>query len=467
MAASATSNNAYDLVVIGSGPAGQKAALSAAKQGARTALIERRQLVGGVCVHTGTIPSKTLREAVLYFTGHRLHSVYGSSYRAKERITAQDLTFRVQHVIGNEIDVISNQMTRNGIDMYFGAARFSSPHVIDVETTPESVVQLQAAHCIVAVGTAPSRPADVPYTPGRIIDSDEVIHLQQIPRTMVVVGGGVIGCEYASIYTTLGTEVTLVERRERLLDFADREIVDALVYHLRDHNMTLRLGEAVSKVFIDKQDRVVTELESGKRIISETLLYAVGRQGATAALNLEAAGLEADERGRLKVNKHYQTKAKHIYATGDVIGFPSLASTSMEQGRLAACHALGVACDTYSQLYPYGIYTIPEISMVGESEEALTQRKAPYEFGIARYDELAKGQLIGDRHGRLKLLFDRKTLRLLGAHAIGERATEIIHIGQAVMAFGGKIDYFVNTVFNYPTLAEAYKVAAFDGLNKL
>ncbi len=461
------SNDAYDLVVIGSGPAGQKAALAAAKHGARVAIIERRQMVGGVCVHTGTIPSKTLREAVLYFTGHRLHSIYGEAYRPKDHITAKDLTYRVQYVIGNEIDVISSQMARNGVDMFYGLARFTGPRTLEVETAPNNLVRLQAAKCIIAVGTAPSRPDHVPFTPGRIIDSDEVILLEQIPRTMVVVGGGVIGCEYAAIFATLGTEVTLVERRERILDFADREIVDALVYHLRDQNLTLRLGEVVSKVSLDKQGRVVTELESGKRIISETLLFSIGRQGATAELNLEAAGLEADERGRLKVNKNYQTSARHIYATGDVIGFPSLASTSMEQGRLAACHALGVACETYSQLYPYGIYTIPEISMVGESEETLTQRKVPYEFGLARYDELAKGQLIGDRHGMLKLLFDRKTLRLLGVHAIGERATELIHIGQAVMAFGGKVDYFVNTVFNYPTLAEAYKVAAFDGLNKL
>ena len=457
----------YDLVVIGSGPAGQKAALAAAKHRFRVAIIERRQVGGGSCLHTGTIPSKTLREGVLYFTGHRLHSVYGSSYRPKDKVTIEDLTFRVDHVIRNDLDVISSQMQRNGIDMYFGEARFESPHALTVETAPNHKITLQAKKFIIAVGTEPARPDYIPFMPERIIDSDEVLTLPTIPRTMVVVGAGVIGCEYSSIFATLGVEVTLVDGHDRILEHADGEIVDTLIYHLRNRNIILRLGEAVTQVFIDDRDRIVTELESGKRIISETLLFSIGRRGATERLNLSAAGLQADARGRLKTNACYQTEVEHIYAAGDVIGLPSLASTSMEQGRLAASHALGLICETFSELYPYGIYTIPEISMVGETEERLTEAKAPYEFGIARYGELAKGQILGDPSGMLKLLFHRDSLKLLGVHAIGDRAAEIIHIGQAVMAYEGQVDYFVNTVFNYPTMAEAYKVAAFDGLNKL
>ena len=456
----------YDLVVIGSGPAGQKAALAAAKHRFRVALVEKQQVIGGVCLHTGTIPSKTLREAVLYFTGRRLHSIYGTSYRIKERITPSDLTFRVQHVIRKELDVIAAQMLRNNVDMYYGKAYFTSPHTVIVEGV-HTTTTLSSGKFVIAVGSKPTRPSHIPFTPGRIIDSDGILDLPAIPRTMTVVGAGIIGCEYGSIFATLGVEVTLVDRRERLLDFVDREIVETLMYYMRKENMTLRLGEAVTKVSLDERDRIVTELESGKRIISETLLFSIGRLGATDDLNLAAAGLQPDERGRLQVNEYYQTAVDHIYAAGDVIGFPALASTSMEQGRLAACHALGVPYETFSQLSPYAIYTIPEISMVGETEESLTRAHIPYEIGIARYREIAKGHIIGDDTGMLKLLFHRDSLQLLGVHAIGDRAAEIIHIGQAVMAYGGRIDYFINTVFNYPTLAEAYKTAAFDGLNKL
>jgi NAD(P) transhydrogenase len=456
----------YDLIVIGSGPAGQKAALAAAKQRRRVALIERQQVVGGFCLHTGTIPSKTLREAVLYFTGHRLHSLYGASYRPKERITLKDLTFRVQHVIRCELDAIASQLRRNNIDLYYGTARFASPHIVAVEEL-HTTTRLYGNAFVIAVGSQPTRPVHIPFTPGRIIDSDGLLELPEIPRTIVVVGAGIIGCEYSTILATLGVEVTLIDQRTTLLDFVDREIIDALVYHMRADNVTLRLGEAVDKVFIDEQDRVITELESGKRIIAETLLFAVGRQGATEALNLAAAGLDTDARGRVSVNEVYQTDVAHIYAAGDVIGFPALAATSMEQGRLAACHALGVPAETYSALAPYGIWTIPEISMVGDTEEQLTQARVPYEVGLARYRETAKGLILGDDIGMLKLLFHRDSHQLLGVHAIGERAAEIIHIGQSVMACASPIEYFVNTVFNYPTLAEAYKIAAFDGLNKL
>jgi NAD(P) transhydrogenase len=456
----------YDLIVIGSGPAGQKAALAAAKHHVRVALIEQRQVIGGACLHTGTIPSKTLREAVLYFTGHRLHSLYGSAYRVKERITPEDLTFRVQHVIRHELDVVSSQMRRNNIDMYFGVARFESSHTVLIEHT-HTITRLSGQTFIIAVGSEPARPPDIPFTPGRVLDSDGVLQLPAIPRSMTVVGAGIIGCEYGSIFATLGVEVTLVDQRRTLIEFADREIIEALMFYMRKENIILRLGEAVAKVFIDDRQRIVTELASGKRIISETLLFSIGRQGATAGLNLDAVGLGTDDRGRLKVNKDYQTAVEHIYAAGDVIGFPSLASTSMEQGRLAACHALGLPHETFSELSPIGIYTIPEISMVGETEEGLTRAHVPYEAGIARYAEIAKGQIIGDDSGMLKLLFHRDSHKLLGVHAIGDTAAEIIHIGQAVMAHGGCIEYFINTVFNYPTLAEAYKIAAFDGLNKL
>jgi NAD(P) transhydrogenase len=456
----------YDLIVIGSGPAGQKAALAAAKQRRRVALIERQQVVGGFCLHTGTIPSKTLREAVLYLTGHRLHSLYGASYRIKDHITLEDLTFRVQHVIRCEIDAIASQLRRNGIDLFYGTARFVSPHMVEVEGL-YTTTRLYGNACVIAVGSQPARPSHIPFTPGRIIDSDGILELPELPRTMVVVGAGIIGCEYSTIFATLGVEVTLIDQRSTLLDFVDREIMDALIYHMRTNNVTLRLGEAVDKVFIDERDHIVTELASGKRIVSQTLLFAVGRQGATDRLNLAAAGLDADARGRVSVNEVYQTDVAHIYAAGDVIGFPALAATSMEQGRLAACHALGVEAETYSALAPFGIWTIPEISMVGDTEEQLTRARVPYEVGLARYKETAKGLILGDESGILKLLFHRDSHQLLGVHAMGERAAEIIHIGQAVMACTSPIEYFVNTVFNYPTLAETYKIAAFDGLNKL
>jgi NAD(P) transhydrogenase len=456
----------YDLIVIGSGPAGQKAALAAARQRRRVALIDRRQLLGGACLHTGTIPSKTLREAVLYFTGHPLHSVYGASYRLKDRITMEDLTFRVQHVIRQELDTIAAQMRHNSVDVYYGTACFESPHTVIVESA-YITTRLRGEKFVIAVGSKPARPPHIPFTPGRIFDSDGILQLPTIPRSMVVVGAGIVGCEYGSIFATLGTEVTLIDCHTTLLDFVDREIIDALTYHLRTENVTLRLAEEVHTVFIDERDRIVTELKSGKRLLAETLLFAIGRQGATDDLNLAAAGLDTDERNRLQVNSTYQTAVEHIYAAGDVIGFPALAATSMEQGRIAASHALGLPCVTFSELAPFAIWTIPEISMVGDTEERLTAMHVPYESGSAHYRDVAKGLIVGDEIGMLKLLFHHESRQLLGVHAIGTRAAEIIHIGQAVMTCNSTIDYFVNTVFNYPTLAEAYKIAALDGLNKL
>jgi NAD(P) transhydrogenase len=458
-------NANYDLLVIGSGPAGQKAALNAVKLGKRVAIVDRAGSVGGVCIHTGTIPSKAIREAVLHFTGIRERSVYGEGYAVKQHITMEDLVYRSNHVMRTEVDVIRNQMGRNGVTMFSGNAMFIGPHTVRITRGEDEASEVKAHHILIAVGTNPAHPADVPFTPGRVIDSDELLQLTELPRSMIIVGGGVIGTEYACMLAAVGVKVTLVESKHRLLEFIDDELSELLQVRLRDMGIRLRLGEAVSTIKVDEHG-VEANLASNKILRAEKLLYAIGRQGATDRLNLEAAGLSADNRGRLKVNDCYQTSVSHIYAAGDVIGFPALASTSMEQGRLASCHMFKQITEPASPLFPYGIYTIPEISMVGATEQALTAAKTPYEAGIARYREIARGQLIADPQGLLKLLFHPISRRLLGVHAIGTGATELIHIGQAVMAAGMTIDYFVESVFNYPTLAECYKVAALDGLNR-
>jgi NAD(P) transhydrogenase len=384
----------------------------------------------------------------------------------KEDISVQDLAFRVRAVVGQESEVVRAQLKRNRIDVIDGMARFADPHTIEAETE-EGALRVQGDYVMIACGSRPARDANIPIDGERIFDADQLLRLANIPRNMIVVGAGVIGLEYASMLAALNTEVTLIEARPTILDFVDREIIDTLAYHMRQLGATFRLGEKVVSVTIDDRGRVVAALESGKRVIGDGLLYAVGRQGNADQIRIEAAGLAHDDRGRVKVNASYQTDVPHIYAGGDVIGFPSLASSSMEQGRLAACHMFGMSCTRTPELLPYGIYTIPEISMVGKTEQQLTSARVPYEFGIAKYDELAKGQMIGDRTGLVKLLFDPDSRKLLGVHAIGEQATEIVHIGQAVMSFGGGLEYFRDTVFNYPTLAEAYRVAALDGLNKL
>jgi NAD(P) transhydrogenase len=461
----------YDLLVIGSGPAGQRAAIQAAKLGKKAAVVERRSVLGGVCINSGTIPSKTLREAVLYLSGYRLRSIYGESYTVKQNITMEDLLLRVEHVIRHEIDVIRHQLLRNGVVVFNAEASFTDPHTLRLsllDGSGEKVVS--AANIVIATGTEAARPSHIPFDGQNIFVSDDILGLKNLPRTLAVVGAGVIGCEYASIFATLGIRVTLVDRQPRLLPFVDKEIVEALDYHLRQMRMTLWLGEnvtAIEHVENGSVAHVRIRLASGKQIAAEKALYSIGRTGATAGLNLPAAGLQPDERGRLKVNSNYQTEAAHIYAAGDVIGFPSLASTSMEQGRLAACHAFGIEAQSAPSLFPYGIYTVPEISYVGRNEEELTQQNVPYEVGKATYGEIARGQIIGDDIGVLKLLFHRDSRELLGVHIIGENASELVHIGQAVLTFGGKIDYFIRNVFNYPTLAEGYKNAAFDGVNRL
>jgi NAD(P) transhydrogenase len=456
----------YDLLVIGSGPAGQKAAVQAAKLGKTVGIIERKEVVGGVCTNTGTIPSKSLREAVLYLSGFHQRSLYGAGYRVKQDITMADLTFRANHVIKREIEVIQNQMARNRVETIYGQARFVDPHRIAV-THRQDQQELTASFIVVATGTVPAKPAHIPFDDHTIIDTDRLLSLTAVPQSIAIIGGGVIGAEYASILATMGVQVVLVERRPRLLEFVDTEIIEALQYHMRSIGVTLRLNEEVVIVEKEPDGTVVVKLKSGKVIHTALLMYSVGRMGASDELDLNAVGIRPDARGRLEVNEHFQTAVPHIYAVGDIIGFPALASTSMQQGRHAACHAFGVPCQTDSTLLPYGIYSIPEISMVGWNEDNLSRAGIPYEVGIARYREIARGQLIGDETGMLKLIFNPDTREVLGVHAIGDGATELIHIGQAVMSFGGKIDYFVETVFNYPTLAECYKVAALAGINKL
>jgi NAD(P) transhydrogenase len=456
----------FDLVVLGSGPAGQRAAIQGAKSGKKVALVEKRDVVGGVCTNTGTIPSKTMREAVLHLSGYLYQNVYGINYRVKEKITMADLSFRVLHVIKTETDVIRAQLARNGVELLQGTASFIDPHRIRIQSG-NGQTEIEGAAIVIATGTKPAESPKVPLNGRSIISSDQVLQMPELPKTLIVVGGGVIGVEYTCMFATLGVRVVLIERRPRLLEFADAEMVEALSYHLRDTRVTMRLNEEVVSVEETPDGGVVANLESKKRISGDALLYAVGRQGNVEDLDLATAGLEADARGRISVDTEYRTAQPHIFAVGDVIGFPSLASVSMEQGRLAAAYACGHGEQSNPASYPYGIYTIPEISFIGKTEEQLTDEDVPYEVGVAYYREIARGQIRGDTTGRLKLIFHRETKELLGIHVIGEGASELLHIGQAVMILGGTIEYFVNTVFNYPTLAECYKAAAFNGLNKL
>ena len=535
----------YDLVVIGSGPAGQKAAIQAAKLGKRVAIVEKNSWLGGVALNTGTIPSKALREAILHLTGTSKRDLFGEAHRVKNNITIGELVAVSQRVIHHERELIMSQLVRNNVDVVQGAACFDSPHQITCtvreEGKPPRSERLTADHFVLAIGTRPARPDNVPFKETRVFTSDGLLNLKKLPKSMIVVGGGVIGTEYACMMAALGVKVTLIEGRRNVLGFLDDEIGESFQYQMRRAGITLRLGEKVKSIeIIDKhhpdyprvamreaaetvaehaagspdvtaeegehaaaqsdngeggddrdehheepshgfeddpegapfgllqdEDLVQAVLESGKKIRAATLLYAIGRQGMTSHLCVDNAGLEADDRERLKVNQHYQTDVSHIYAVGDVIGFPALASTAMEQGRLAACHMFGVQAHSFPELFPFGIYAIPEISMVGKTEEELTEAGVPYEAGIATYDEIARGQLLGDENGMLKLLIHQETREILGVHCIGSGATEIIHIGQTAMALGGKADFFCNNVFNYPTLAEAYRVAALNGLNKI
>jgi NAD(P) transhydrogenase len=461
----------FDMLVIGSGPGGHRAAIQAAKLGKRVAVVERKRDVGGVCIASGTIPSKTFRETILHLSGWRERGVYGASYVVKQNITMSDLVFRVDRVIRHEIDVVRHQLQRNKVVLITASAALIDPHTVRLSYADGSATRdVTAAVIVIATGTSSALNPKIPFDGQHVFTSDDMLQLKEMPRRLAVIGGGVIGCEYATMFAALGVRVTLIDARERLLPFVDGEISHSLVYQMQQNRVTMRLGEAVKEVQLDptfRQRPVRILLDSGKRIYVDQALYAVGRQGATEGLGLEAAGVAVDARGRITVDRNYQTSVPHIYAVGDVIGFPSLASTSMEQGRIAVCHAFGQKADTMPELFPYGIYTIPEISTVGRNEEELTKAGVPYEVGKAYYREIARGQILGDSTGFLKLLFHAETRQLLGVHIIGEGASELVHIGQAVLAYGGTIDYFLNTVFNYPTLAECYKTAAYDGLNRL
>lgn len=465
----------YDLCVIGSGPAGQRAAIQAAKLGKRVCVVEKRHAIGGVAVNTGTIPSKALREAILDVGDRSVACPTMDDFAAVRKTLFANLKRSCSRVIGNEIETIEDHFANNNIDVAHGTGSFSDPKTIRIQTENDESF-IKADYTLISVGTYPAQPNGVQFDGRTILSSDDIQEMTAAPHSMIVVGGGVIGTEYASMLQALGVKVTLIEGRQRLLDFVDSEIIEAFQYHVRQNGMTLRLGEKVTKIeVIDAvagartTDGTMAEahLESGKTLRADTLLYCIGRQGATHTLCLENAGLEADKRGRIEVNENFQTATPHIYAAGDVIGFPALASTSYEQGRLAACHMFEQSCESISKLLPYGIYAVPEISMVGWTEGQLTAEGIPYESGIASYKEISRGHLLGAEFGMLKMLIHQESHTVLGVHAIGTGATELIHIGQAAIAFQATVEYFVNAVFNYPTLAECYKVAAMNGLNKL
>jgi NAD(P) transhydrogenase len=458
----------FDLIVIGSGPAGRRAAVQAAKLGRSVLVVEGRRRVGGVSVHTGTIPSKTLRETALNLSGWRERGFYGHSYRVKQDIGGEDLNIRLAKTLEHEVTVLEHQFHRNKIRTMVGNGRFVGPDAISVRRADGSDVVVGADRILICVGTVPHHPDNVPFDGVNVVDSDAMVEVPRVPRSLCVIGAGVIGIEYATIFSALDVPVTLIEPRETILDFVDREIIDEFIHDLRDRGMSIRLGVGVEKVERGPDGWVTTTLADGRTVRTEMLLHAAGRSGATADLGLEHCGLATDGRGRIAVDaKTFQTAVPHIYAAGDVIGFPSLASTSMEQGRIAACHAFGLPLPPAPQYFPYGIYAVPEISTVGLNEQELKARGIAYEVGIARFRETSRGHIMGLHSGMMKMLFSLKTRRLLGVHILGEGATELIHIGQAVLNLKGTLDYFIENTFNFPTLAEAYKIAALDAWNRM
>lgn len=456
----------YDLIIIGSGPAGRRAAVQAAKAGRTVLVVDRGRRVGGVSVHTGTIPSKTLRETVMNLSGWRERGFYGRSYRVKQDISAQDLRRRLVLTLDHEVEILEHQFARNRVDTLKGSAKFVGQNEIEV-SDDDSRRSFVADRFLIAVGTSPYRPKHIPFDGRRVLDSDEILDIVEVPRSLTVIGAGVIGIEYATIFSALDVQVTLIDPELDVLKFVDREIVGEFLHDLRDRGIALRFGCTVDDISVNSNG-CRTATSDGREVRSDMVLFAAGRAGTTTTLGLDAVGLAADGRGRIAVDpKTFRTRVPHIFAAGDVIGFPSLASTSMEQGRIAACHALGIATHEPPAFFPYGIYAVPEISTCGMSEEELRARDIPYEVGIARFRETSRGHIMGLRFGMMKLLFSLKTRRLLGVHIVGEGATELVHIGQAVMNLNGTLDYFVENTFNYPTLAEAYKIAALDAWNRL
>ncbi len=457
----------YDLIVIGSGPAGRAAAIQAAKLKRKVLVVERGQKVGGVCVHTGTIPSKTLRETIMNLSGYRERSFYGRSYRAKDEIKAHDLRERLRKTLDYEVDVLEHQFSRNRVDTLFGEAHFTSKSSIEVIGEDGERATFTADRFLLATGTVPFRPDYIPFDGEKVLDGDEILNLPRIPRSLIVIGAGVIGVEYATMMAALDVHVILIEPRDSFLDFIDKTLIQDFTHEIRDMGVDLRLGSTVTKVSTD-EEKVYVELENGRNVAAEMLLFAAGRMGATDKLNLEACELETDHRNRILVDKDtYQTPQPHIYACGDVIGFPSLASTSLQQGRVAACHALGEPTLKQSPWFPYGIYSVPEMSTCGMSEEECSERGIAYEVGIARFRETSRGHIMGLKTGMLKMLVSLKTRKILGVQIVGEGATELIHIAQAVLNLDGTVDYFVENTFNYPTLAEAYKIAGLDAWNRM
>lgn len=457
----------FDLLVIGSGPAGKSAAIQAAKLGFRAAVVDGQPQIGGVCVHTGTIPSKTLRETVLNLTGWRERGFYGRSYRVKQDIEASDLMQRLSMTLQREVDILEHQLHRNGVEVIRGFARFVDAENIEITNTDGDIFEVAADKFVITVGTRTYRPDYIPFDGKTILDSDEVLQMETLPRSITVIGAGVIGVEYATIFRALDIAVTLVEPRASMLDFLDRELVMQFRHEVSEAGMRLQFGQKVDSVSRRKDGRCIVKLENGRAIASDMVLFAAGRVGATDHLGLDKAGLESDHRGRLTVDDHFQTNVNNIYAAGDVIGFPSLASTSLEQGRVAAVNALGKESHPPPEFFPYGIYSVPEMSSVGMTEEEVIERKIPYEIGLAPLRETSRGKVMGLQSGLMKAIFSLKTRRLLGVHIVGEGATELIHIGQAVLTLRGSLDYFIDNAFNYPTLAEAYKVAALDAHNRI
>lgn len=460
--------NQFDLIVVGSGPAGRRGAIQAAKLGKRVLVIEQGKRVGGVSVHTGTIPSKTLRETALNLSGWRERGFYGRAYRVKQEISADDLRQRLIITLNHEVEVLEHQFARNRVQQMRGKASFVDPITLEVVKDDGETLLVSGTSIMLAVGTKPFRPDYMPFDGKTVLDSDELLDIAELPRSLVVIGAGVVGIEYATIFSALDTHVTVIDPKTTMLDFIDKEIIEDFTYQLRDRNMKLHLGQKAEKVERLDDGKVLLTLDNGRKITTDMVLFAAGRMGATDTLNLPAAGLEADSRGRLKVNPEtFQTSVPNIYAAGDVVGFPSLASTSMEQGRIAARVAIGAIAMEPQKYFPYGIYAVPEISTCGLSEEEVKDRGIPYECGMARFRETSRGHIMGLDSGLLKMIFSLKTRRLLGVHIIGEGATELVHIGQAVLNLKGTVEYFVENTFNYPTLAEAYKIAGLDAWNRM